>query len=67
MHLRGISVFLAILVLATVLLLGQSVMAIEPGPVTPEEGKALIQQEKIWLSLMYAIPMNLLSCIIPAH
>jgi rhodanese-related sulfurtransferase len=42
MRLRNISVFL--LVLAVALLSAQGVMAIEPGHITPEEGKALIQQ-----------------------
>jgi rhodanese-related sulfurtransferase len=46
MRLRGISAFLSAFVLATALLLAQSVMAIEPGPVTPEDAKTLIQQKK---------------------
>ena len=43
---RNISVFLSALVFAAILLHAQSVMAIEPGHITPEEGKTLIQQKK---------------------
>ena len=46
MHSRNLSVFLSIFVFAAAFLLTQSVMAVEPGPVTPEEGKTLIQQNK---------------------
>ena len=46
MRIRGISVFLSAFVLATALLLAQSAVAIEPGLVTPEEGKTLVQQKK---------------------
>jgi rhodanese-related sulfurtransferase len=46
MRLYGISAFLSAFVFAAALLLAQSVMAVEPGPITPEEGKAMIQQKK---------------------
>jgi rhodanese-related sulfurtransferase len=46
MRIRGISVFISAFVLAATLLLSQSVMAVEPGPVTPEEGKAMVQEKK---------------------
>ena len=46
MRLRGISVFLSSLVLATALLLAQATVAVEPGAVTPEQGKTMIQQNK---------------------
>ena len=51
MHLRDIAVFLSALVFSAVLLLAQdtvafqSSMAVKPGPVSPEEGKALVQQK----------------------
>ena len=43
-RLPNISVFITALVFA--MLFTQSGMAIEPGPITPEEGKALIEQKK---------------------
>ena len=46
MRLRSVFVFLSTLVFAVVLLFAQSVMAIEPGHITPEEGKEIIQQKK---------------------
>jgi len=46
MRLHNISVSLSALVFAVVLLFAQSVMAIEPGHITPEEGKEIIQQKK---------------------
>jgi len=44
MRLRGISAFPAF-VFAAALLLAQSVIAVEPGPITPEEGKTMILQK----------------------
>ena len=46
MRLYNMSVFLFSLVFAVVLLFAQGVMAIEPGHVTPEEGKEIIQQKE---------------------
>ena len=46
MRLRNISVFLSALVLAAALFFAPGAMAIEPGHITPEEGKALIEQKK---------------------
>lgn len=56
MCLRNISIFSsafvwAAFVLAAVLLFAPSVMAIEPGHITPEEGKELIEQKKDLLIL----------------
>jgi len=45
MRLRGLSVFLSAIVTAALLLV-QGVLAAEPGPVTPEEGRTMIQQNK---------------------
>ena len=41
-----VSVFLSALVLSAAVLPAQSVTAIKPGHITPEEGKALIQQKE---------------------
>ena len=46
MRLHNISVSLSALAFAMVLLFAQSVMAIEPGHITPEEGREIIQQKK---------------------
>ena len=46
MRLRNLSIFISALVFAVVLLSARGVMAIEPGHITPEEGKALIQQKE---------------------
>jgi len=46
MRLRSVFVFLSTLVFAVVLLFAQNVMAIEPGHITPEEGKEIIQQKE---------------------
>jgi len=46
MRWRALSAFLASLVFATALLFGQSALAVEPGPITPEEAKTVIQQKK---------------------
>jgi rhodanese-related sulfurtransferase len=51
MRLPGIPAFLSAFVLSAALLLAQSVMAIEPGPITPEEANTLIQQKKELLIL----------------
>jgi len=45
MRLCSLSVFLSSFTFATALLLAQTVMAIEPGPITPKEAKVLIQQK----------------------
>jgi rhodanese-related sulfurtransferase len=45
-RLRDISVFLSAFVLVAALLLARNVMAVEPGPVTPEQGKAMVQEKK---------------------
>ena len=44
MRLRNLSVSLAACVFAAALLLTESVMAVEPGPITPEEANVLIQR-----------------------
>ena len=46
MRSRNIFVLLSSIVFATALLLAQAVMAVEPGPVTPEEAKTMVQQNK---------------------
>ena len=46
MRIHGISEFFAAFVLAAALLFAQGVMAAEPGPVTPEAAKAMIQQQE---------------------
>ena len=46
MRLHSMPVFLSALIFAVVLLFAQSVMAIEPGHISPEEGKAIIQQKE---------------------
>ena len=46
MRLRNMSIFISVLAFAVVLLFAEGVMAIEPGHITPEEGKELIQQKE---------------------
>ena len=46
MRLHSVPVLLSALVLSTALLFAQSAKALEPGPVTPEVGKAIIQEKK---------------------
>ncbi|MCL1915846.1 MAG: rhodanese-like domain-containing protein [Desulfovibrionaceae bacterium] len=45
MRLRDISFFISTLILAAALSAALDVMAAEPGPITPEEGKAMVQQQ----------------------
>jgi rhodanese-related sulfurtransferase len=46
MRLRDVSVFLSALIIAAAVLLAQGVMAAGQGAITPEEGKAMVQQKK---------------------
>ena len=46
MGLRRISALFPAFAFAAALLLAQNVLAVEPGPITPEDGKAIIQQKK---------------------
>ena len=46
MRLNKRSVFLSALAFAVILLCAQSVSAVEPGHITPEEGKEVIQQKE---------------------
>ena len=46
MRLRNMSVLVSVLVFTAALLAAQSVMAVEPGHITPEEGREIIQQVK---------------------
>ena len=51
MCLRGISGIFFACIVAVALLLAQSVMAVDPGPVEPEAAKTMIQQQKDLLVL----------------
>jgi len=46
MRLRAISVFLFALVFSVPLLLAQNSLAVEPGPLTPEKAKIMMEQQK---------------------
>ena len=46
MRLRNMCVSLSVLLFAVILTFAQSVMAVEPGHITPEEGKEIIQQKE---------------------
>jgi rhodanese-related sulfurtransferase len=46
MRWHALSVVLSSLVFAAALLFGQSALAVEPGPITPEEAKTMLQQKK---------------------
>jgi len=51
MRLRAVSALLSAFVFSVALLFAQPVTAADPGPVTPEKGKAMIQQKKDLLIL----------------